>query len=85
MVNAKFETVMRKWIPFISLACMSVLCAFATGIAVLWSYLAMTGLDLLVTAKKSALQVLIVFAVITAVFWIVSLVALFVTKPYKKN
>ena len=85
MANQSFMTVMNKWIPFISLACMSVLCTFATGIAGLWSYLAMTDLDLLVTAKKSTLQVLTVFAVITAVFWIVSLVVLFVTKPYKKN
>lgn len=76
---------MKKWIPFIVLSCLALLSSIATVLVGIEAYLAVTGLDLLVMAKKTAPQLTVVFAVLTIVLWVVAMIVLFVAKPYKRD
>ena len=76
---------MKKWIPFFVTACIALLCSIMTVITGIIAYLALTGLDLLVTAKKTALPVTVMFAIASFVLWLVALVILLITKPYSKK
>ena len=50
---------MKKWIPFIVLSCLALLSSIATVLVGIEAYLAVTGLDLLVMAKKTAPQLML--------------------------
>ncbi|SER01117.1 hypothetical protein SAMN02910369_02871 [Lachnospiraceae bacterium NE2001] len=76
---------MKRWIPFLVFACIALLCTIVTAIIGVEAYLALTGLDLLVMAKKTAPKLSVLFAIISLVFWVISIVVLFVTKPYKSK
>ena len=76
---------MKKWIPFIILFILAIACTIATAFCGLFAYLALTGLDLLVTAKKTLPQETLILAVISVVLWIASFGVLFIQKPYKKR
>lgn len=56
------------------LVCLSCLCTLAAAATGLLAYLAVTGLDLLVTAKKTMPKVAIALAIAAAVLWIITLI-----------
>ena len=74
---------MKKWLPFMISCGLTLLCLAATAFFGLTSYLANTGLDLLVSAKKSAPQYTLAFGIASFVLLIISIAILFITKPYK--
>ena len=55
------------------LVCLSVLCSAAAVVTGIIAYLAVTGLDLLVTAKKTMPSVAIGLAIGAAVLWLATL------------
>ena len=75
---------MKKWMPFIVLACIGLVSSIVTVAVGIWAYLAVTGLDLIVTAKKTAPLCAVIAAGVTAVIWIITVIVLFVSKPYKQ-
>ena len=75
----------KKWIPFMIPASIAALGTLAAAVTGLIAFLAVTGLDLLVTAKKTAPQLAVTLCIISIVIWNIALVILFVTKPYKKT
>ena len=76
---------MKKWIPFLVTSCIALICSFLTVIVGIWAYLAVTGLDLLVSAKYTAPRVMVIFAVLTFVLWVAAVVIFLVTKPHKNS
>ena len=76
---------MKKWIPFIILLLLAISCTIVTAFCGLFAYLALTGLDLLVTAKKTLPQETLILAVISLVLWFTSFGVLLIQKPYKKK
>ena len=76
---------MKKWIPFIILLLLAITCTVVTGFWGLFAYLALTGLDLLVTAKKTLPQETLILATVSCVLWIASFGVLLIQKPYKKK
>ena len=75
---------MKKWIPFFVLTCMALLSSAATVIIGIEAYLAVTGLDLLVMAKKTAPRIAVILAIVSILLWLISFIVLFITKPYKR-
>jgi len=75
---------MKKWSPFIVLVVIALICTIVTAIIGIWAYLAVTGLDLLVMAKKDAPQVFVISAAASSVMWLVSIIVLFVTIRKKR-
>ena len=65
------------------LACLAVLCTAAAVVTGVLAYLAVTGLDLLVTAKKTMPKVAISLAIAAGVLWLASL-AVFLGVKNKK-
>lgn len=63
---------MKKTV-FTILVCLAVLCTVAAVVTGVLAYLAVTGLDLLVTAKKTMPKVAISLAVAAGVLWLASL------------
>ena len=63
---------MKKTV-FTILVCLAVLCTVAAVVTGVLAYLAVTGLDLLVTAKKTMPKVAISLAIAAGVLWIASL------------
>ena len=55
------------------LVCLAVLCTAAAVVTGVLAYLAVTGLDLLVTAKKTMPKVAISLAIAAGVLWLASL------------
>ena len=76
---------MRKWMPFIILVVIAILCTLVTVMLGLWAYLAVTGLDLLVMARKDAPQAFAISAAVSSAVWLASVIILFITKPYRKT
>ena len=76
---------MNKWIPFFVIAVIALVCTFATLIVSVWAYLAVTGLDLLVTASKTAPKVAVIFACVSFFLWVVDFIVFIVMKPYKHD
>ena len=56
------------------LVCLSCLCTLVAAATGLLAYLAVTGLDLLETAKKTLPKVAIALAIAAAVLWIITLI-----------
>lgn len=73
---------MKKTV-FTILACLAVLCTAAAVVTGVLAYLAVTGLDLLVTAKKTMPKVAISLAIAAGVLWLASL-AVFLGVKNKK-
>ena len=73
---------MKKTV-FTILVCLAVLCTVAAVVTGVLAYLAVTGLDLLVTAKKTMPKVAISLAIAAGVFWLASL-AVFLGGKTKK-
>lgn len=65
---------MKKTV-FTILVCLAVLCTVAAVVTGVLAYLAVTGLDLLVTAKKTMPKVAISLAIAAGVLWLASLAA----------
>jgi len=65
------------------LVCLAVLCTVAAVVTGVLAYLAVTGLDLLVTAKKTMPKVAISLAIAAGVLWLASL-AVFLGVKNKK-
>ncbi len=63
---------MKKTV-FTILVCLAVLCTVAAVVTGVLAYLAVTGLDLLVTAKKTMPKVAISLAIAAGVLWLASL------------
>ncbi|MCR5377109.1 MAG: hypothetical protein K6E71_10225 [Lachnospiraceae bacterium] len=63
--------------------CLAVLCTVAAVVTGVLAYLAVTGLDLLVTAKKTMPKVAISLAIAAGVLWLASL-AVFLGVKNKK-
>jgi hypothetical protein len=63
---------MKKTV-FTILVCLAVLCTVAAVVTGVLAYLAVTGLDLLVTAKKTMPKVAISLAIAAGVVWLASL------------
>ena len=63
---------MKKTV-FTMLVCLAVLCTVAAVVTGVLAYLAVTGLDLLVTAKKTMPKVAISLAIAAGVLWLASL------------
>ena len=73
---------MKKTV-FTILVCLAVLCTVAAVVTGVLAYLAVTGLDLLVTAKKTMPKVAISLAIAAGVLWLASL-AVFLGVKNKK-
>ncbi|MBQ2557975.1 MAG: hypothetical protein II553_03075 [Lachnospiraceae bacterium] len=63
---------MKKTV-FTILVCLAVLCTVVAVVTGVLAYLAVTGLDLLVTAKKTMPKVAISLAIAAGVLWLASL------------
>ena len=74
---------MKKSIVLLVLVCLSSLCSVAAIVVGIIAYLAVTGLDLLVTAKKST-PLAIGLAIAALALWIVSLIVYLRVKHKKQ-
>ena len=74
---------MKQWIPFKIVAYIALISTIVTLLIGIWAYLAVTGLDLLVTAKKTAPKVFVISAVISLLLWLIALAVFLVTRPHK--
>lgn len=75
---------MKKSIVLLVLVCLSSLCSVAAIVVGIIAYLAVTGLDLLVTAKKSTPPIAIGLAIAALALWIVSLIVYLRVKHKKQ-
>ncbi len=76
---------MRKWTPAIVIMLLALLSSAATAAVGLEAYLALTGLDLLVTAKKTAPQLAVILAIVSFVLWITAIIVLVITMRKNKR
>ena len=74
----------KKWIPVIIislLAILSTICTLAEGFL---AYLAVTGLDLLVTAKYELPRNTMILFIVSSVLWVADIIYLLIMILYKK-
>ena len=76
---------MKRWIPVGILFALAIICSIATMIYGLGAYLAVTGLDLLVTAKKSLSLWTLILSAVSNLLWLVSFDILMMQKPWKTD
>ncbi|MCR5232473.1 MAG: hypothetical protein K6E53_00990 [Lachnospiraceae bacterium] len=76
---------MDKSIPMIILSVLAVISTIFTIVLGLGAYVAVNGLDLLVTAKKTLPKYALIMLIVSAILWGADLIYMFVVKPYKKS
>ena len=74
----------KKWIPVIVLSLLAILSTICTLLAAFFAYLAVTGLDLLVTAKYELPRDTVILLIVSGILWLADILCLFIMKPYKK-
>ena len=74
----------KKWIPVIIISLLAILgtiCTIAEGFL---AYLAVTGLDLLVTAKYELPRNTMILFIVSSVLWVADIIYLLIMILYKK-